>query len=63
MFQNHPPIRHAQLFELLRQENLSEQTVERQRSRGRSRIDPDEAAALQAIAVRSWARDTVRIRL
>ena len=63
MIQDRPPFRHAQLFELLRQENLSDLTAERQRNRYNARMDPEEAATLQAIAARSWARDTVRIRL
>ena len=49
-------LRHAQLFELLRQQNMSEKTTARLRARGfaRAQIDQDEAAMVRALAVRSW---------
>lgn len=56
MTTDRPMIRHAQLFELLRQENLSEHTSARLRSRrfARAQLDQEEAAMLQSLAVRSW---------
>ena len=49
-------LRHAQLFELLRQENLSEHTSARLRARGfgRAPMDQEDAASLCALAVNSW---------
>ena len=49
-------LRHAQLFELLRQQNMSEKTSARLRGRGfaRAQIDQDEAAMVRAMAVKSW---------
>lgn len=53
---NGPNSRHMRLFELIRQQNLSEVTAARLRARGfaRDRLDRDEAAALQLLAVQSW---------
>ncbi len=50
-------LRHLQLFELLRQQNLSEHTATRLRARGfaRSELDRDEAAAIRLHAVNSWS--------
>ena len=50
-------LRHAQLFELLRQQNLSEHTTARLRARrfARSSIDNEEAVSVQSLAVNSWA--------
>jgi hypothetical protein len=47
--------RHAQLFELLRQESLSNRTSTRLRARSfaRAQIDTDEAADIRALAVDS----------
>ncbi len=49
-------LRHAQLFELLRQENLSENTSSRLRARSfaRAEIDRDDAAILRSMATDSW---------
>jgi len=49
-------LRHAQLFELLRQQNMSEKTSARLRARGfaRAKIDQDEAAMVRTLAVKSW---------
>jgi len=48
--------RHAQLFELLRQETLSNRTSTRLRARSfaRAQIDTDDAADIRALAVNSW---------
>lgn len=56
MHPNQTRLRHARLFELLRQQNLSERTSARLRVRGfaRTQIDQDEAAMLCALAVNSW---------
>ncbi|MFT7594775.1 MAG: hypothetical protein ACI8R4_002099 [Paracoccaceae bacterium] len=56
MHPNQPRLRHAQLFELLRQQNMSEKTTTRLRVRefARTQIDQDEAAMLRALAVNSW---------
>jgi len=50
-------LRHAQLFELLRQQNLSEQTSARLRVRNFARADLDleDAAMIRVMAVGSWA--------
>lgn len=48
------PVRHAVLFELLRQQNLSETTSERLRHLSPS-IGRGEALLLQIRAARSWA--------
>jgi len=52
-----PPLRHAQLFELLRQQNLSEQTSARLHARrfARADLDGDDAAMIRLMAVGSWA--------
>lgn len=49
-------LRHAQLFELLRQQNISESTSARLRARkfARAQIDHDDAAMIRAMAVNSW---------
>lgn len=49
-------LRHVQLFELLRQQNLSEHTSARLRARdfARSMIDQDDAASLCKLAMSSW---------
>ena len=49
-------LRHAQLFELLRQENLSESTSARLRAHrfARSELDQEEAVCVQMQAVQSW---------
>lgn len=51
-----PDGRHTRLFELIRQQNLSEVTAARLRARrfARDRLDREEAATLQALAVQSW---------
>ena len=48
--------RHAQLFELLRHENLSERTSARLRARefARTYLDSEEASELRLLAVSSW---------
>jgi hypothetical protein len=48
--------RHAQLFELLRYENLSERTSARLRARefARTQLDSQEASELRLLAVNSW---------
>ena len=53
---NQTRLRHAQLFELLRQQNMSEKTTARLRVRAfaREQIDQDEAAVVRALAVNSW---------
>jgi len=50
-------LRHAQLFELLRQQNLSEQTSARLRVRSftRADLDHEDAAMIRVMAVGSWA--------
>lgn len=49
-------LRHAQLFELLRQQNLSEHTSARLRAHrfARAQMDQDDAAAIRSLAVNSW---------
>jgi len=49
-------LRHAQLFELLRQQNLSENTSARLRARSfaRAEMDSDDATMLRSLAVQSW---------
>jgi len=53
---NQSRIRHAQLFELLRQQNLSDHTSARLRSHrfARAQLDQEDAAMLQSLAVSSW---------
>ena len=48
--------RHAELFELLRHENLSERTSARLRARdfARTHLDSQEASELRVAAVNSW---------
>ena len=50
-------LRHEQLFELLRQQNLCEDTNARLRARGfaREHLDQEEARALKSLAVSSWS--------
>lgn len=50
------PLRHAQLFELLRQQSLSESTSTRLRARGfaRAQLDRQDALDIRATAVSSW---------
>lgn len=47
------PFRHAQLFELLRQQNVSD--LARARSRAPVDLSRSELAGLQDIAAKSWA--------
>lgn len=49
-------IRHAQLFELLRQQNLSDHISARLRARSfaRNQLDQDEAAMIRSVAMNSW---------
>ena len=56
MFTDPSIMRHAQLFELLRQQNLSEHTSARLRARSfaRAQLDQEDAAMLQSLAVSSW---------
>jgi len=56
MYYDPTRLRHARLFELLRQQNLSEKTSARLRARefARAKIDQDEAAMICALAVNSW---------
>lgn len=49
------PVRHAVLFELLRQQNLSETTSERLRLNARPSLGRGEAMLLQMLAAKSWA--------
>ncbi len=56
----HPDLnapRHAQLFELLRHENLSEHTSARLRARGyaRAQLDHDDAVTVRSLAIDSWS--------
>lgn len=50
------PQRHAQLFELLRQQSLSESTTTRLRARSfaRAQLDQQDAQDIRALAVSSW---------
>lgn len=56
MNSDHPRLRHTQLFELLRQQNMSEKNTARLRVRdfARGQIDQDEAVMVRALAVNSW---------
>ncbi len=49
-------LRHAQLFELLRQQNQSENTSDRLRARGFARVqlDSQEASQVKLLAINSW---------
>lgn len=69
MFPDLTPIRHAQLFELLRQKNLSESTSVRLNARRVSRartdrvnIDQQNAAMLCTLAIESWASPAEPVR-
>jgi len=50
------PLRLAQLFELLRQQNLSQHTSDRLRARGYARalLDNQEASEVRILAANSW---------
>jgi hypothetical protein len=48
------PVRHARLFELLRQQNMSEMTAMRLRARVRPRIGQNETRRLLGLAEKSW---------
>lgn len=50
------PIRHAQLFELLRQKNLSDVTAERLQRLSKPQPDASEMLLLQSLAAQSWSR-------
>ena len=56
MNSDHPRLRHTQLFELLRQQNMSEKNTARLRVRdfARAQTDQDEAVMVRALAVNSW---------
>ena len=56
-------LRHAQLFEILRQQSISERASARLRARGfaREQIDHDDAAMIRAMAVQSWGASTPTI--
>jgi hypothetical protein len=49
-----PRLRHAPLFELLRQKSMAEMTAHRLAALSAPQIDPDDAAMIKALAARSW---------
>lgn len=55
MFDHPSPVRHARLFELLRQQNMSNMTVKKLQRKSKPQVEPQDARLLKALAAQSFS--------